>query len=77
LNIRKKSFKKATALALMEVASHAFLRGYNGQQETAPDYFTYFIFSYVFSERCLPLSSQWHKIIQSYMDYFVIFMPQK
>jgi len=45
--------KKANALALMEVASHAFLRGYNGQQETAP------------------------KKTQSYMDYFVIFMPQK
>ena len=37
----------------MEVASHAFLRGYNGQRETAP------------------------KKTQSYMDYFVIFMPQK
>jgi hypothetical protein len=36
LIIRQKSLKKATALALMEVVSHAFLRGYNGQQEIAP-----------------------------------------
>jgi hypothetical protein len=49
----QKSLKKATAPALMEVASHTFLYGYNGQQETAP------------------------KKTQSYMDYFVIFMPQK
>lgn len=32
LIISQKSLKKATALALMEVASHAFLRGYNEQQ---------------------------------------------
>ena len=51
--MNKKSLKKSTALALMEVASRAFLRGYNGQQESAP------------------------KKTQSYLEYFVIFMPLK
>jgi hypothetical protein len=31
--IIKSSYEMGTFLALMEVASHAFLRGYNGQQE--------------------------------------------
>ena len=53
------------ALALMETASFYAVpiaigrhKRYSVQQETAPDYFTYFKYSSEFSEHCLPRSSK-------------------